>query len=160
MGHIAVDLDGTLAVSHHGENYDGVTIGEPIPNMVGRVKAWLSQGREVRILTARVSANSLARNNKPMCEVVCAIEDWCIKHIGRALPITCEKCYNMEVLYDDRAIQVERNTGYLPVSDCLALLNSVAYTNFEFDPKKPDSQACDLANELKQRIRKYLKCEE
>ena len=50
---IGVDLDGTLA---RYEQYEGpMSIGEPIPEMVDRVKAWLAAGREVRIFTARVS---------------------------------------------------------------------------------------------------------
>ena len=52
-GWIGVDLDGTLAY------YDGwkgpEAIGEPIPRMVDRVLGWVNEGREVRILTARVS---------------------------------------------------------------------------------------------------------
>ena len=52
-GWIGVDLDGTLA------RYDGWKgpehIGEPLMPMVERVKAWLAEGREVRIMTARVS---------------------------------------------------------------------------------------------------------
>jgi hypothetical protein len=113
MGYIAVDLDGTLAVSHPGENYDGITIGEPIPKMVARVRAWLQEGKEVRILTARVSGSSLACNDKTENQVRLAIQGWCREHIGAFLKITCEKDYHMEVLYDDRAVQVERNTGEL-----------------------------------------------
>ena len=51
-GWIGVDLDGTLA------EYNGwqgpANIGAPIPAMVERVKAWLEEGRDVRIFTARV----------------------------------------------------------------------------------------------------------
>lgn len=51
-GWIGVDLDGTLAV------YNGwvapTHIGEPVVPMLERVKAWLAEGREVRIMTARV----------------------------------------------------------------------------------------------------------
>lgn len=46
-----MDLDGTLA-EYHGWNGG---IGKPIPGMVRRVKAWLAEGLEVRIFTARVS---------------------------------------------------------------------------------------------------------
>ena len=33
------------------------------------------------------------------------------KHLGAVLPITCVKDYGMEEIWDDRAIQMERNTG-------------------------------------------------
>ena len=52
-GWIGVDLDGTLAEDN---GYDGPTdIGPPVPGMVERVKEWLAKGREVRVVTARVS---------------------------------------------------------------------------------------------------------
>ena len=39
------------------------------------------------------------------------IRQWCAKHVGRALPITCCKDYGMIELWDDRCIQVIPNTG-------------------------------------------------
>lgn len=52
-GWIGVDLDGTLA---HYDGWKGADhIGAPVPAMVERVKAWLANGREVRIFTARIS---------------------------------------------------------------------------------------------------------
>jgi hypothetical protein len=101
-GWIAVDLDGTLAY------YDGWRgpehIGEPIMPMVERVKAWLAEGIEVRIFTARVSDEAGTRAGF-------AIADWCEKHIGQVLPVTNVKDYGMVELWDDRAITVEQNTG-------------------------------------------------
>ena len=52
-GYIAVDLDGTLAFYDHWRGVEHV--GEPIPAMVQRVRQWLSEGKDVRIFTARVS---------------------------------------------------------------------------------------------------------
>lgn len=52
MGYIGVDLDGTLA-EYHGWGDD--SIGAPVPKMLARVKKWLAEGQEVRIVTARVS---------------------------------------------------------------------------------------------------------
>ena len=52
MGWIGVDLDGTLA-EYHGWHDDG-RIGKPILPMVARVKKWLAEGKEVRIVTERV----------------------------------------------------------------------------------------------------------
>jgi hypothetical protein len=101
-GWYGVDLDGCLA--HYGE-WEGPThIGEPIPAMVDRVKHWLEKGIDVRIFTARVSG-------KPDYAVRYAIEQWCLKHIGQILPITCCKDYGLLVLFDDRCRQVELNTG-------------------------------------------------
>lgn len=101
-GWIGVDLDGTLAKYEHWQGGDH--IGDPIPAMVRRVQRWLVQGVEVRVVTARVSG--------PDERVVSAIVgDWCERHIGRRLAVTCRKDYQMIELWDDRAIQVVTNTG-------------------------------------------------
>ena len=110
MGWIGVDLDGTLAVHEPGE-YDG-SIGRPIKPMVERVKKWLKDGKEVKIMTARAWNPTGPPYLNPNTEgQKQAIKDWCVEHIGEALPITCQKDYRMIELWDDRAIQVERNTG-------------------------------------------------
>jgi hypothetical protein len=100
-GWIAVDLDGTLA------RYDGWQgadhIGAPIPAMVARVKRWLAEGQDVRIFTARVTTDEEW--------IVDLIERWCLEHVGRKLPVTNVKDYGMIELWDDRAVQVEANTG-------------------------------------------------
>ncbi len=101
---IGVDLDRTLA--HYDEFRGEAHIGAPIAPMVERVKTWLAEGRSVRVLTARA--------NSPIS--VAAIEEWCREHIGQPLPVTAEKDYHMICLYDDRAIQVEPNTGAI-ISD-------------------------------------------
>lgn len=99
MGWIGVDLDGTLA------HYDGWEaedhIGVPIPEMVERVRAWLADGRDVRIFTARVGLTAAEK----------AITAWCERHFGRALMMTNIKDHDMDELWDDRCVQVERNTG-------------------------------------------------
>jgi hypothetical protein len=81
-------------------------IGEPVPAMLRRVIDWLGQHQDVRIFTARVSASGTDR-----VEQVRLIEEWCQKHIGKVLPITNVKDFGMIELWDDRAIQVEMNTG-------------------------------------------------
>lgn len=99
---IGVDLDGTLA---RYDGYKGKTvIGAPVTEMVDRVKNWLSQGKDVRIFSARVS-------DDPGGHAQAAIDRWSEKHIGRKLPITNVKDDKMTALYDDRAASVERNTG-------------------------------------------------
>lgn len=104
-GWIGVDLDGTLA------HYDGwrgeLHIGEPVPAMVARVRGWLAEDIEVRIFTARVWQGA-GRDIGPVRR---AIQEWCLKHIGHALEVTCEKDYGMIALWDDRAVRVVPNTG-------------------------------------------------
>jgi hypothetical protein len=100
-GWIGVDLDGTLA------HYDGWKspehIGDPVPKMAERVRKWLAEGREIRIFTARACVP----------EQIKPVEDWCLKHFGVKLVVTNEKDFGMIVLYDDRCVQVEPNTGVI-----------------------------------------------
>lgn len=102
-GWIGVDLDGTLA------EYDGWRgvhhIGAPIPAMVERVKRWLSEGREVKIVTARVSHPADFRAAQ------LAIQIWLVEHVGEVLEVTCRKDFGMDELWDDRAVAVEPNSG-------------------------------------------------
>lgn len=101
-GYIAVDLDGTLA---HEDQWVGPgVIGHPIPEMVRRVKQWLAAGEDVRIFTARLA-------HDPQGVEKTAIHYWTQKHIGQALPSTCCKDMHMKQLWDNRAVQVETNTG-------------------------------------------------
>jgi hypothetical protein len=99
---IGVDLDGTLA-EYHG--WVGIEhIGRPVPAMVERVKAWLGEGIEVRIFTARVCHPAGRRITR-------AIADWCEKHGLPRMPITNTKDLGMIELWDDRAVRVETNSG-------------------------------------------------
>lgn len=103
-GWIGVDFDGTLA--HHAAGAGLEPLGEPIPLMLERVLSWVIAGVEVRIVTARVSHDEESNSRQRTL-----IEDWCLTHIGRILPVTNQKDFGMFQLWDDRAIQVERNTG-------------------------------------------------
>lgn len=116
-GWIGVDLDGTLA---HYDVWRGIShIGEPIMPMLARVKDWLAQGKDVRIFTARVDGGAAAitagnpngHAHRDVDQVRHHIEQWCLKHIGVVLPVTCQKDYGMIELWDDRAVQVIPNTG-------------------------------------------------
>lgn len=108
MSWIGVDLDGTLA---HYDTWRGAThIGDPIPAMVDRVKRWRLAGREVRIVTARVNSSVPSGEQHEIRERIYA---WCRQHIGEELPVTAEKDYGMDLLYDDRARQVLTNTGII-----------------------------------------------
>lgn len=115
---IAVDLDGTLAFY---DKYRGpTTIGEPVKPMVDRVRRWLGEGHKVIIFTARVDAGNGYRQRSPYiklsreelrAQIVKAIEDWCLEHLGEKLEITNQKDHRMSEFWDDRAVAVERNTG-------------------------------------------------
>lgn len=105
-GWIGVDLDGTLA------QYDGWKgiehIGDPVPAMIERVRNWLAADMEVRIFTARVTRFPDGRHLTAMTH----IRDWLERHgLPRQMPITNVKDYGMIELWDDRAVQVEANTG-------------------------------------------------
>ncbi len=105
-GWIGVDLDGTLA---HYDGWKGTHhIGAPIKPMVRRVKRWIAAGREVRIFTARVDERY---NNVAIARQV--IMCWGVSVLGHILPVTNVKDADMLELYDDRAVQVEKNTGRL-----------------------------------------------
>lgn len=104
MAWIGIDLDGTLA------RYDGWKgiehIGEPIPLMTERVREWQRQGRDMKIFTARVS---VAEPEK--AEVIAHIHAWLASNGLPILEVTNIKDFGMIELWDDRAIQVQINTG-------------------------------------------------
>jgi hypothetical protein len=100
---IGVDLDGTLAEYHGWANG---AIGAPVPAMVARVKALLAAGYDLRIFTARVAGSDRALEDA-------RIRAWCTEHLGCVLPTTAVKDYGCIGYFDDRALQVEPNTGRL-----------------------------------------------
>lgn len=113
-GWIGVDLDGTLA---HLDvkpipQWDG-SIGAPIGPMVTRVKQWLEEGHDVRIVTARVTeVSGVTDGPRSVAAQRDVIRRWCVQHLGCELPITATKDYDMLELWDDRAVQVIQNTGF------------------------------------------------
>lgn len=110
---IAVDFDGTLATFGCNWPNDYRATGEPIPAMVERVRAWIAEGEDVRIFTARMDCYHPKFPNLTPKAVRRPIQVWCIKHLGKLLPVTNKKDYWCKALYDDRAIQVEKDTGRL-----------------------------------------------
>lgn len=105
-GWLGVDLDGTLA--YYGGWRGETHIGAPIPAMVERVKRVIAEGRyDVKIFTARVSEAD------PVLKaiIVLAIQKWCLAAGLPELEVTCVKDYQLVELWDDRAVQVEHNTG-------------------------------------------------
>jgi hypothetical protein len=102
-GWVGFDLDGTLAVY---DGWKGVEhVGAPVPPMVAIARDFLAAGVPIRIVTARVSVPEQADAARA------AIEAWCLEHLGVVVPVTCTKDFQMLVLYDDRAISVQKNTG-------------------------------------------------
>lgn len=123
-GWIAVDFDGTLAEYDHWRGPEHT--GAPIALMVARVREWLAAGKEVRVFTARCwpygivrvdGTTEIADRQAPLGRAaeagmaVRAIQRWCKEHLGQYLAVTCVKDYAMTELWDDRAVQVEFNTG-------------------------------------------------
>lgn len=101
---IGVDFDGTLAEYHGWQGPDHC--GEPIWPMVKRVRRWICEGVDVRIVTARCGPS-----NKGSEESAEAIRKWCKTWIGKELPVGCCKDLGMMELWDDSAIQTVFNTG-------------------------------------------------
>ena len=97
-GWIGVDLDGTLAVYERGQDF---AIGAVVPAMRERVLGWRDLGIEVRIFTARAA-------HPAQVEMV---RGWLKANGFPPLEITNVKDFDLVELWDDRAIQVERNTG-------------------------------------------------
>lgn len=104
---IGVDLDGTLAV-HEFDGRNPTYIGPPVQKMVDRVLDMLAEGWTVKILTARVcSAQPMGLRIAQQM----AVKKYCMDLFGVDLEVTAEKDFNMVELWDDRAIQIIRDTG-------------------------------------------------
>lgn len=107
---IAVDFDGTLAT------YDGWKgtehLGDPVSDMIAKVKAELAAGSEVFIFTARVHpSDDSFQEALDATHSYLLIAQWCVKHIGQLLPITHEKSRRWQEMWDDKGKQVLLNTG-------------------------------------------------
>ncbi|PHS22254.1 MAG: hypothetical protein COA84_13940 [Robiginitomaculum sp.] len=110
-GWIGVDLDGTLA---YYDKWRGIEhVGDPIKLMCDRVRGWLTEGKEVKIFTARVTKpkNTIRDGGAQIRAVKAPIEAFCVKEFGVVLEITNVKDFQLIELWDDRAVQVARNTG-------------------------------------------------
>jgi hypothetical protein len=113
-GYVAVDFDGTLAVGRT-KKWNG-PLGKPVELMLDRVKKWLFVGIEVRLFTARVNPfdrHGNLQTREELNELCKRLDKWCLKYVGVKLPITCMKTHNVLEIWDDRAIQVIKNTGEL-----------------------------------------------
>lgn len=92
-----VDLDGTLA--HYTGWKSPEDIGEPIPAMMERVKAWLMDGKPVKIFTARFPEHHGY------------VREWLFRNGLGGIPVTNVKGIDACEFWDDLAVPVERNTG-------------------------------------------------
>ncbi len=137
QGWIGVDLDGTLAF-HTSENWDYPHIGPPILPMVNRVKGWLKDGKDVRIVTARVSADEAFGGKESADGNREHIKAWCLTWLNRELPITCSKDGHMIELWDDRCVQVMTNLGE-PVDGMVSRNRSPEWTVGSMDGRTHSS---------------------
>lgn len=104
LGWIGIDLDGTLA---EYDTWRGIEhIGEPVELMAARVRAWHRAGRPMKIFTARVSVPEPERS-----KAIAYIQIWLQSHGLPVLEVTNVKDFWMIELWDDRAVQVQPNTG-------------------------------------------------
>jgi hypothetical protein len=95
------DLDGTLAKDDgwKGKDY----IGAPIEKTRERIQKLLSEGKKVKLFTARAADP----------KAIPPIQQWMKNNNIPLLEITNKKDPGMVSLEDDRAIQVRKNTGNL-----------------------------------------------
>jgi hypothetical protein len=106
---VGVDLDGTLAEFIPTGDH---SIGKPVPSMVDLVRHILEVDKiNVKIFTARVGEHEHAEDRRLAIQ---RIQRWLVEECKLPpLEVTNVKDYWMVELYDDRAVQVEFNTGKL-----------------------------------------------
>jgi len=103
-GDLLVDFDGTLATY---DSWKGPTVyGQPIKEMIDRIKQWINEGYKVKIFTARACST-----NEYRLDEINALKKWSKEHIGIELEVTAEKDFKALEIWDDRAVTVEFNTG-------------------------------------------------
>lgn len=120
-GWIGVDLDGTLA--HYDERHGMERIGAACVPMLRRVHQWLAAGIEVRIVTARAGDPSLKSSVTP----------WLRDHNLAGLVVTHRRDPGLLQLWDDRAVQVEMNTGTIMTPRQYVPLVPSGWLGVEFD---------------------------
>lgn len=107
---IGVDFDGTISRDRDFRS-SPYELGEPIPSMINRIKGWIAEGYTVKLLTARMNPVSHTGITRDIVKMEALLKQWCLKHIGTELECVMAKDGLMEVLWDDRAIQVVRDIG-------------------------------------------------
>lgn len=106
---VAVDVDGTLAHYTHWQGHKH--LGEPVDQMVEKVKQAMAAGRKIVLFSARVYPGDSYQRLVESTESFLQIADWSRKVFGRLLPITFVKTPQMMEFWDDRGRQVVQNTG-------------------------------------------------
>jgi len=118
---IFVDFDETLAEYDHWRGPD--VTGEPIPEMVEKVKQAMANGDKIVIFSARVNpGDGNYEDSLSATRSLLAIAQWCQQIFGMLLPITHEKSRHVDEIWDDRARQVLPNAGVF-ANDLLGQLN-------------------------------------
>ena len=124
---IGVDLDGTLAYYDKWVAWN--IIGEPIPLMLERIKTWLSEGKTVKIFTARAAfpydTCKVTGATFTQLDITVEIQNWLVRHGLPRLQVTATKDFNMVELWDDRCIQVIPNTGKTLADEHASELNAL-----------------------------------
>jgi hypothetical protein len=112
---VGFDFDGTLC--RDDQPSSNGALGDPIKPMIDKAIEHIKKGDQVYIFTARIwplgtldEGKNKSVTNKARAELA-KIRVFCRKNFGQVLPITCVKLPAMQLLYDDNAIRVERNTG-------------------------------------------------
>ena len=100
---IGVDLDGTIA--YDMQPFVPLAIGPPILAMVEKIKKAIAEGHTVKVFTARLADGE----NRDQLQRL--IRAYTKKYIGVALDSTNEKDPGMITIWDDKAREVEKNTG-------------------------------------------------
>jgi hypothetical protein len=138
QGWIAVDLDGTLAIYHTWTKWN--EFGAPIMPMVERIRAWLAEGKDVRIFTARVPLDDTeiqtcykSGEKWTGVQMKHAIANYTEKYVGARLRSQCWKDLNCIEIWDDRAVGVEANTGRTLVDAAIAEANALRGKVFRQD---------------------------
>lgn len=149
-GWIGVDFDGTL--SRYEERRGIEAMGSACTPMLRRIHEWLEQGVPVRLMTARAADPSLARFLQP----------WLREHNLPPLPVTASKDTDLLQCWDDRAVQVEHNTGVILTPKVHVPLVPSGWIGVELDgtlAQADDVQSLDTIGEpvplMLQRVRQW-----
>jgi hypothetical protein len=100
-GWYGIDLDETLA--YYVGPSGNTKIGSAILEIMVIAKRWLSEGKDVRLFTARAG----------FPDAVAEIESWLLEHDLQDMKITNVKDHGMVILLDDKAREVVGNTGII-----------------------------------------------
>lgn len=98
-GYYYIDLDKTLAF--HKTEWGAKVIGKPLPKMVVKIKKLLRDGKKIKIFTARAGEKKAIKE----------IQDWLKANRLPRFEITNIKGTDVIEIWDDRARQVDPNTG-------------------------------------------------